>query len=325
MKKAEIKMSLFWDETKGITNTIPFSEISLSKLVETYQSNWLKVRTERVVNESDEKKQKDLKSKLPYITPYGCFLPERNNDNLTYYNSNLIAFDVDKLDKQDAFNLRDQLATKQGCLISIISPRRKGVKAFFLISEDIPSKQHDKAIKDNLVQLCKLLDISEYLDKIDQSQFRLSQALFLNHDPDGFFNLDAIPLEIKLQYQPQKEFIKVDAEVKNQIKDLDLLKKTRIKIYLLGKVVAICKNFMLLEEGQRHSAISEVMKVKCNLHYLPEITDEVKNIFKNTIEQMYNTQKEKNEGIKYFEYCWDVSKSDLQNEKIDEIIKDLVR
>jgi hypothetical protein len=40
---------------------------------------------------------------------------------------------------------------------------------------------------------------------------------------------------------------------------------------------------------------------------------------------MYNTQKEKNEGIKYFEYCWDVSKSDLQNEKIDEIIKDLVR
>ena len=285
----------------------------------------MKVRTERVVKELDPEKQKDLKNNLPYITPYGCFLPERNNDNLSYYNSNLIAFDVDGLELKDAFNLRDHLASKQGCLISVISPRRKGVKAFFLISEDIPPKHHEKVIGDNLVQLCKLLDISQYLDKIDRSQFRLSQALFLNHDPDGFFNLDAIPLEIKIQHQPPKEFIKVYVEVKKQIKDLDLLKKTRIKIYLLGKVVAICKNFMLLGEGQRHSAISEVMKVKCNLHYLPEITDEVKDIFRNTIEQIYNTKKEREEGIKYFEYCWNVSKSDVQNEKIDEIIKDFVK
>lgn len=320
MEKDKIKMSLFWDESKGIYSVTPFGEISLPKLVEIYQSNWLKVRTESIWNEKDEEKKKRLKSKLPFVTPYGCFAPTRNNESLVYYNSNIIAFDIDGVGEKTAIQLRDRLAKKPGCLISVLSPRKRGLKSFFLISDSIPIESHVSVINHNLAQICKALDILEFSANIDEAQFKLCQALFLNYDPDGFFNLDATPLELKMRL-PEK---KIHDPIKVRSNPIEGEGKKRIQAYLVAKTGAIIKLLQATSTGERYKTIPEVIKVKSNLHYLPEITDEIKESLKKTVEQIYcdDPKNEKKDALKYFEYCWDYAK-DKPNPRIEEIINEL--
>jgi hypothetical protein len=314
----EIKFSLFYDPIKGLFNSTPYKEIDLYELIAIYQSDWIEKVTARMQSEKDPKIQKDLKNKLPSFTPYGTFSPKRSNETIVYHNSNLIAFDVDEIGYKNAIDLREKLSSKDGCVMCTISPRKEGLKALFLISDTIPLKNKESSLDLNKSLLCEILDINEYFDNIDSSQFKRSQIFFIAFDPDGYFNPEPVPLKINLII-PE---IKIQESIKIIPKKLNDESKKRIQIYLLKKTETLINQMKDLSKGQRHTNIWQVVKIKSNLHYLPEIETDIKGAFETMIRQMYDDETERIDSEIDWMLSWWEKAIDKKNDVIEQIIED---
>jgi hypothetical protein len=230
----------------------------------------------------------------------------------------LIAFDVDEIGYKNAIDLREKLSSKDGCVMCTISPRKNGLKALFLISDVIPLKNQESSLNLNKSLLCEILDINEYFDNIDSSQFKRSQIFFIAFDPDGYFNPEPVPLKINLII-PE---IKIQESIKIIPKKLNNESKKRIQIYLLKKTENLINQMKDLSKGDRHSNIWQVAKIKSNLHYLPEIETDIKGAFETMIRQMYHDETERIDSeIKWMESWWEKA-TDKTNKIIEEIIED---
>jgi len=125
------EFSLFYHPTKGLFNCTPYKSINLDKLFEIYQSPYLITKSNELKTASDEQKVL-IKSLLPYFTYSGVFT-YRNNESIVSYNSSLLPLDIDGLSEQDAIQVQFNLSIQKGCVMSILSPRGKGVKALFFL------------------------------------------------------------------------------------------------------------------------------------------------------------------------------------------------
>ena len=319
MKKEQFTVSLFWDESKGIYNTDPYSTINFTDYRRIATSDWLRMRTAAVMAAQDDNEKTLLKRRLPYVTPYGSFVSPRSNVNLVSYNSNIVALDLDDLGTLDAQLVRDNLANKDGCLASFVSPRGKGVKALFLISGEIPKEGHLAALVYNKERLGAALGLENYLSNIDISQFKLAQPFFLSYDKDAYINESARPLEFEL--------IPVENKPKEQIRltynDVDSISRGRIEKYLIKKTQAILDQISREHNGSRQPSIIELAKVKSDLHYAPEIESELEEMITNALDRVFESdgKTRQDDAYRYYKYVWSNADS-RNNEKIESIIKE---
>lgn len=314
----ELKFSLFYDPVNGIFNSTPHKEIDLPKLIAIYQSDFIKTITLKIQSELDREKQKKLKDELPSFTPDGTFFPNRSRKTIVHHNDQLIPIDIDGISEQNAIDLRNKLSSKDGCIICTVSPRKKGVKAIFLISDTIPLKGKRKLLERNTSALCKALDIEEYINEVDRSQFNESQVVYIAFDPGGYFNPNPVPLKIDLII-PE---IKVHQPIKVITQNLLDGSKKRIQIYLKARTEKMISYMLNLPKGNRHANMWKVVKIKSDLHYLPEMESEIKRAFETMIHQMYHDEDSRIDSeIEWMESAWDHA-INLSNPIIDQIIED---
>lgn len=314
----ELKFSLFYDPKKGIYNSQPYKEIDLPKLIAIYQSEFIKGITLKIQSELDSEKQKKLKNELPSFTPDGTFFPNRSRKTIVHHNDQLVPIDIDGISEQNAINLRNKLSSKDGCVVCTVSPRKKGVKAIFLISDKIPLKGKRKLLEHNTGALCEVLEIEEYINEVDLSQFNASQVVYIAFDPGGYFNPDPVPLKINLAI-PE---IKIHQPIKVVTQDLLDGSKKRIQIYLKKRTENMINYMLNLPKGNRHANMWKVVKIKSDLHYLPEMESEIKRAFETMIHQMYHDENSRVDAeIEWMESAWDHA-INKKNPIIDQIIED---
>lgn len=329
-------MSLFYDTNKGMKAVIPKQHINLQRLIEIYNSDFVKEKTKPLmnVNLTDEEKQ-ILKKQLPFITPYSCST-YRSKENVFHYNSNIICLDFDKLEIKEARLLKHQLSQHDSTILTAISPRQKGVKAIIYLpdTKDVgliemenrtphltklvetfdlefnkPTQTaieyHYKFQKHNLDAILSKLDIKQ---TADISQLKIVQPYLIAHDEELYYNFDAKPLEIELSdfvaierpfyYDAMPGNIEREKATETS-NELSHYTKKRIEGFILKKVEFI-KNDMLISSGKgRHQKIARCIDVLEKLHYLPEIKNTVIDLLINSITDMYGGSTNAVEGNAY--------------------------
>lgn len=290
-KPQEWEFSLFYNTTKGLSNCHPQQTISLQRLFDIYQSPYLQDKSIELSTATDEEKEK-IKSQLPYITYSGVY-SYRNNESILQYNNNLLALDIDKLPtKQDAIDLQFHLSLQQGCIISCVSPRGKGVKAFFYLGCEIELKNHYHTLKENVSIIAQELGIVEWEKHIDTAQFVQCQALFIGWNKHSYFNLNAIPTEWKIEEVKKKE---MSVSLPTRMKHISIphsIEQKRIYKYIDKITEKLEDLFFELNGNNRHPNIWRIGGVKNCLHYAPLMEGEIKQRLYNAVVRMYKDEQE---------------------------------
>jgi hypothetical protein len=296
----EWRFSIFHDPNKGRYATKPNGTISLKRLIEIYSSETL-ITISKQLSEAPTPEERDaLKMRLPFITPSGSFT-YRNSGSIVAYNSTLLPLDIDNLDPIDAVALRDFLTKIDGCVASILSPRKKGVKALFYIEQRIPFENRFQWLKTNKNNICDHLGLDLIADLVDVSQWATPQAFFLANDPDGFFNPEAIPFSI--DWVPYVEPIVSRPSAMTSFDGTN----PRVDQYMTNATNRLIEFFALCGEGERHRNIVKVKPIASWMHYTPHLENEIREKLLTSVVSMYGTHKQaiSNGAIKSFNECWD--------------------
>lgn len=311
-----LEFSLFYDKSKGIFTTTPKQQITFSRLIEIYTSDFVKHITDKIQIAPKEHKQ-ELKKQLPFITPYGTFEPARKKDNLEFFNSSLIALDIDDVETSEAEEIKDILSKNSSTLLTVISPRKKGVKALILINDTTPFKECYNTLKLNKKRIASALNISKYEENIDNAQFNVTQPLFIAYDKEIYYNFEAEPLNIKL------EVYQAPILERQSITSVPLHAQNRIEAYLINATTKLEQFFACCSEGNRHANIIKVQAISSWLHYAPQIENDIKQRLYNACCSMYGNEKEAlRNGVKRaFEQAWNTQQK--ANNSIESIINEL--
>ncbi len=281
----EWEFSLFFNPTKGLYNCTPYKTIKLGELFNIYKSEYLQERSNELAKASDEEKQ-IIKDALPYITPTGVY-SYRNNDSLLQFNNSIIALDIDEVSEEDAILIQKILSEQRGCVISIISPRKKGVKALFFLGCNIDSTNYYKTTTESKKLIAESLNIHSFENNIDVNQFKLSQPFFLAYSEHHFFNIDAFPTFWEIENLPIKEIEYVAPPVRTtQISDRE---EKRMYAYFDKIISNLERLFSTLKKGERHMNIWRVGSVAKYLHYLPSYESQFKDRLFDAVCGMYQS------------------------------------
>lgn len=189
-----IKVSYFPDTFNGKE----LCDITLKQFTDVIkESRGIAQLVKLIREEEDEAKQKELKLKLPMITPSGTFLSSRTNNGLLEH-SNIICIDIDDLG--DVELIKTTISQDDFVLACFVSPRGRGLKIFTRIDG---SKHLDywKQIADYYHQKFGLA--------IDTQCKNVSRGCFYSYDPNIYVNWDAkyFPFEKEFDYgNKQKEY-----------------------------------------------------------------------------------------------------------------------
>jgi hypothetical protein len=182
----------------------------------------------RLAKQQDPLKGAKLKTKLPYITPYGLF-SERKNEAIQSYNY-ITAIDIDKKDNPvtDMGEVFKRLCSLPSCILAFKSPSGNGVKGLVKVPDNAYNQADHYEVYKQVIQ--------PFIEKqcgckIDQRQGVLSQPLFLTHDKDLYYNPDYTDLQlnyanVNLQVQVQTQIV----NGKVQINASSLLQEFCLKI-----------------------------------------------------------------------------------------------
>lgn len=314
------EFSLFFNVDMGLFNCTPLQTINLERLFEIYQSTYLIEKSKELSIATDEQKEV-IKSQLPYFTYSGTY-SYRNNESILSYNSSLLPLDIDGLSEEDAIKVQKILSEQRGCLMSIISPRCKGVKSLIYLGVGVDCSNHYQTLSNNIEKIARELNIQEFESNIDPNQFKLSQPFFIGYNKHNFFNLDAIPTLWGLENIERKVVEHIPPTITNHTPTNNLEQK---RIYCC--IDRICKEneifFKGIGKGDRHRNIWRVRNLASILHYAPNLQEEMKGRMYNSIVAMYNSEDEAKRvrAIKTFENCWG-SLADEKNDFIEKIIED---
>lgn len=307
-----LRFSLFYDKEKGIFETTPHKQITFNDLVDIYQSDWLRIRTNYLLEAATDEERQERKKELPFITPYGTFT-QRNNSSIEHYNSRLIALDIDGLTPNTATAICKHLATIPATMLSTISPRQKGVKALILIANEMKLEQHFETLKHNKNIIATNLGLTAWADNVDLAQFVLCQPFFLSSAPLFFFNEKPTALNLKLQqYTPpqieEKEFTR------------NVSRTDRVDIYLQRAADNLEQFFASCGAGDRHRNIIRVQSIASWLHYAPHLRLSIKRQLLNAVISMYGDLRtaQKNNAIKTFDNAFNTPNQ--ANDTIEQII-----
>lgn len=182
---------------KGIVNKVPSGIWTAQKTYEVVKTGEMEI-TKGVTLKSaiqelallpyDSDEQKNLKKKIPYVTPSGTFTM-RETEGLIQH-SELICLDIDKKDNPhlDPETFRDQIMA-DGVLspsLAFRSTRLEGVKVWLYVPG--ANAGNHKARYNTLIDYVA----KEYGVKIDASGSDIPRACFLSYDPDAVFNRDGV-------------------------------------------------------------------------------------------------------------------------------------
>lgn len=244
----EIKFSFFYSEFAGIKDTKPKKEIDIPELWKILNSEKL-IELSKGVREAVGESQKQLKSMLPAITPYGTFT-KRGNDFLCHYNQNLIALDFDNLESIEIEEIKTICRNSENVLLCALSPRNEGIKILAFINHDFTPENHATCIKQNLSKILSILGLNKFTP--DESQSTLSQAFFLCHDPGMYFNAKATAKNIPLQaIKPTRKQITINHTTFN---------KDRVSNILNGLLNRNIEEMINAPNGNRHQTILKNIK-----------------------------------------------------------------
>ena len=314
----DLTMSLFYDKSKGLFSTEPKENINLQRLIQIYQSDFVKEKTQGLLSENISHQDKqELKKQLPFITPYSCS-SYRSKENVFHLNSNIICLDFDNLYQKEARLLKHHLSQNESTILTAISPRQKGVKAIihlpqikdfglmhlqnknkhltdlietFDLQFNKPTKEaieyHYYFQKHNLPSILSNLGISI---EADISQLKIVQPFLIAYDSELYYNLETKPLQVELTDYVAQERPQIESKV--ETKDFSDRTQKRIAGFLRKKLDFICTDMRNSSQGTRHPQIARCIDVLEKLHYLPDIESEVVARLKNAITEMYGSENE---------------------------------
>jgi len=184
---------------------------------------------QKIRNTKDEKKCKELKSKLPAITPSGLF-SKRNAKSLLQH-SGFIQFDIDCKDNTHINNysvLKKQISNIQEVAYCGLSVSGNGYWGLIPISEPKKHQQHFEAL---------LLKFRELGIEIDKSCKDVSRLRGYSFDDEAYFNHSAkkftqvLKTEVKKTY-PKNHFPTNNLETtKNKVERcLNIIQDKKIDI-----------------------------------------------------------------------------------------------
>lgn len=313
------KFSLFFNVDKGLNNCTPSQTIGLKRLFEIYRSSYL-VKQSLLLSQASEEDKVKLKNSLPYFTYSGTY-SYRNTQSILTYNSSLLPLDIDGISTQEAIAIQNTLSKQKGCVMSIISPRGKGVKALFCLGCEIDIRNHYNTLRDNITKIAKNLCINEYQDKIDIGQFKLPQAFFIAYSPYNYFNEEAIPTDWVIANIPKK-VIEYKAPTLTNRTPSNSEEEKRLYHYFLSLCKSYQGSFASLSKGERHNNIWRVGGLSKYIHYIPSFENEFKDIMLGTVKSMYDSEEEfiQSRAKKTFEICWEYGIREKANNTIIEQI-----
>jgi hypothetical protein len=147
----------------------------------------------RTIQVLDPGKYKQLKVKLPYFTCGIFHPPYRRTEFLAYADSFVI--DLDSLQENEINPdwLKQKLSGDERISLAFISPGGNGLKAILPLAERISDPGKFKLVYRVFLQSFS----DEYGLKAvtDYSTCDVTRACFLSHDPEAFYNPNAIPLQ----------------------------------------------------------------------------------------------------------------------------------
>lgn len=328
METKKLQFSLFFDKSKGIFTNTPKENISFERLISIYKSSYVEKLTNQIHQAKDFEKA-ELKKRLPFITPYGTFEPIRANKNIVHYNSKLIAFDFDFSinDLKLANSLKSVIKVLQGCALCCISARGNGVKALFIIEEEIDLKEHYNTLKDNKENIIHSLGLYNYFNEesinkiikaLDITQFVLCQPFFIANDTNLFYNLNPEPLKIKLNKYTNTFVAQTYNKPKEKVSEgLQI----RIDKYINNAVSSLISFYNGLPEGERHKNIIRVSYIRSILHYAPHLEADIERSLKDAVCKMYGNKYKTYNAEKTFYDAWNQN-NNVENKTIEEIKED---
>lgn len=316
---SEWRFSVFNDPNLGHKCVTPRASISLRQLFDAYQGDILKEQSKKLLEAQSKDERDALKMRLPFITPSGTFF-YRNTNSIVTYNSTLLPLDIDNLIEGDAERLRDYLSESDGCVMSVVSPRKKGVKALFYLSQRIPLLERYNTLKTNKNAICGHLGIDLIASHVDLAQWSTPQPFFLAADSNGFFNLNPQPLSIELEPY-------IEPQVRPSFVSTTNIIDKRIDSYLVNAVDNIIEFFASCGEGERHRNIVKVTTIASWTHYAPHLKNDFEMTLLQGVVSMYGSVEnaKQNNAINSFNQCW-MKGIDNQtlNPTIDAIINELL-
>ena len=312
-----LKFSLF-GELNGLTGSKQINQteiLTFDELINYYKSTENKQLSKLILNETDKQKQKQLKSKRIYYTPYGVF-KKRNNDSITHHN-NIVSIDIDNLEsKQKAIEVKEQINKHNSILFSCLSVRGEGVKALMLVNQTYTPQQQYKQLKN-----CFKPYLSEYLcldvNCIDSAQFVLSQACYFSYDENFYINKNAIPLELVFDYTEP---------LRPEFKPIDVPDNSRSRIDKYLKSILQNKINKLTSSGARHPQLFTIKELGQLIHYAPHLENDIINNFIDGGVQMYGSETMRNNVTDSVMRAFEEGKIEsVNNFTIDKIIKEVNR
>ena len=308
----EIKFS-FFHSNHGISNLHPLKKIDLQELFRIYQSERLIEYTNAIRSAQTDELRDELKKNLPFITPHGTF-GIKQNSSIEHYNRNLIAFDFDHLEPDQIEEIKAKCKESQNVIYSGISPRGKGVKVLMFYNYSFNPENHRKSLIHYAKDILNTIGIKY---EPDPRQFTLSQAMFLSHDANAYYNLHALATNEPLEpFTPKRE---------NQILNIDIKGHSRIDNFLIGTLRKKVEFLTSTNEGDRHSAILNLIQtIGLMKYYSPNLENEFYNSLKQAIIIMYGNEKSAHDSNAINTLNDVFVKAEFRTlDKIEEIIKDI--
>jgi len=327
MKAHEFQFSFF---TGGIgqKDATPVKNFTLRELIEYYKSEGNKQASSTIDSffieraaTTDLRDKEDIsdlittaKNSLPYFMAGGTFAV-KNKAGLLSFNSNLICIDIDKLSgTTEAVQIRQHLSKQQGCLLATLSPKRKGVKALFYISEETTAEALKSTLVDNINVIAEALQVKAEL--IDTAQFSPYQACFIAYDPNAFFNAEAEPLKLKF-----KKIVK-PPEAPKPVIEIKSSSKKIAEALILEDTQILINEFKAATEGGRHEKIIKVQRIAglCKQYKVEEeFTNEIREALRAAVVGMYKNEQDGN-CLSSFLTAWNEAPDTTKSKAIDAAI-----
>ena len=315
----DLKFSLFHSD-KGLKDCKPKQEINFDRLIEVYNSSYVKQKSLEILAETDKDKKAIIKRSLPYFSAYGVFKYKNNEpENLEHFNNNMIAIDIDGLENsKTTFEVFDIIKRQFGVYYATISPRGLGVKALVRTSIHCQPLELYDLLKHNKKLIASCLGIEYLVDNLDERQFVLSQAFFINYSEYNFINKDPIPLIINVEPIPIIEVNIVDT---TRVLPLN---NNRVEKYLNSILNGIISNLALTTKGNRHASIMKINGIADFIHYAPNLESEYKSILLDSCVQMYGgvNGAKSNNVYSSFSNAWN-KKQNKEHSTIETILKEI--
>jgi len=164
-----------------VSNPVTYDSEELVKMIR--EGKWKKEIDHLKSMQFNSKEQQAYKKTLKAITWQGTFTYRKSESIIEH--SGLVACDFDNISENDWQKYWDILTNFPHTYALFRSPRRGGMKAIIRIPAD--KDQH----KGCLAGLKHLFRDSPYYDHYDD----LARLCFVSHDPDLYFNPEAVPYE----------------------------------------------------------------------------------------------------------------------------------